>query len=49
MACHVEIIELVAEIAVMLNAGEQMQEQLGGAEGDESADGEVGQRSVVDL
>jgi len=49
MARHIEIIKLIAEIAVMLNAGEQMQEQLGGAEGDESADGEVGQRSVVDL
>jgi hypothetical protein len=49
MARHIEIIKLIAEIAVMLNAGEQMQEQLGGAEDDESADGKVGERSVVDL
>ena len=38
MPGHVEIVELVAKVAVMADAGEQVQQQLGGAERDQNAD-----------
>ena len=41
VAGHVEVIKLVAKVAVVADAGEEVQQQLGGAERDQDADGEA--------
>src|SRR5579862_973817 len=40
MAGHIHVIKLIAKIAVVANAGENVEQQFGHADGDESADGE---------
>ena len=42
MARHVEVVEFVAEVAVMPNAGENMQQELGRTEADHNRGGEAG-------
>ena len=44
MAGHIEVVKLVSEIAVVADAGEEVQKKFGGAERDQDADGEARQR-----
>src|SRR5208282_5554702 len=44
VASHVQVIKLVAKVAVMSDAGEEVQKKFGGAERDQDADGEARQR-----
>jgi hypothetical protein len=44
VAGHVEVIKLVAKVAVVADAGEEVQKKFGGAERDQDADGEARQR-----
>jgi hypothetical protein len=47
MAGHIEVVKLVSEIAVVADAGEEVQEELGGAEGEQDAEGERRKRFLV--
>ena len=40
MAGHIEVIKLVAEISVVLDAGEDVQQEFGGTQGNQKASGE---------
>jgi hypothetical protein len=47
MASHVEVIKLVAKVAVVADAGEEVQQELGCTEADQNADCERRKRLIA--